>query len=934
MYKFTYNELRALSSEELNTLKESAKSGDSMAICKMVLCILYAQADGAKDDIQKYLSPAVAAKDEMALLLLGYTYEHAIGTSKNYVKAVDCYSKAYDLLNNIHSSGKEVKDGAKALQELEAEYDNLTKNIAKIITIKKFCQFKDGKFHFLWNSETREGLCKLLPKISQDIAEFGELYAKAITKLNVEEQGKWEFRYQDTLLMPLEVIKALVARDYLENFLKENSLQVFPADTYFNNALGRCLIDDDDAHDNDYIISGLLNMAGHEGDALWQYRAGLWYEYCDNNLEPKTAAYWYEQAKNGMPAAKIALERVKGSLQYRILDSPKEGTAKECQSLMTRSSKNPQNSVSWLIEGALRGDESALQRLERNHFTPKGEKSVYYSNFISESTKPYYSLLKEEAYADKEANKEWFAKMLKDKEAYYKRILDEERRKAEEERRREEAIRKAKEAEEAKRRAEEEARRKAEEERIRKEEEARRRAEEAKRREEEEAKRKAEEEARRKAEEEKKRLEAQRKYAEQCQSLRRDIKSIWLKIDVLISQWQNALLAEFNPLLENLAEAKEVCGKKLNTFKRRWWQVPFYQKEAIDPNELFENECREAEEKVARFKEINKDFEFVASAVKDSLDTSGIADNKELLVERLKELQINAKKLRTNTKEGLSIIKSLKSQTESLKSGKAMHLSTPTFDLFRSIFSLCILIIVLNLVLVIFFNFWRYSLLITFGLATIGISELFDLEWSKKRSFITGAIVALIILFFIPSKEAPSQSDDSQSTEEVIYESTNDIKPEVTSDDSDSDISELKSRYDYVYDADENGWRKVELSGKKGFVDENGKEVVKPKYDYVYDADENGWRKVELNDKKGFIDENGEEVVSPKYDYVYSADDNGWRKVELNGKKGFIDKNGKEVVKPEYDYIYSEWSGGLLKVEKNNKTGYINREGKLVQPME
>ena len=338
-----------------------------------------------------------------------------------------------------------------------------------------------------------------MPKISQDVAEFGELYAKAITKLNVEEQGQWEFRYQDTLLMPVKVMKALAVRDYFESFLKENALQVFPADTYFNNALGRCLIDDDDAHDNDYIISGLLNMAGHEGDALWQYRAGLWYEYCDNNLEPKTAAYWYEQSKNAIPAAKIALERVKGSLQYRLLDNLREGTAKECQTLMNRSSKNPQNGVSWLIECALRGDESALQRLERNHFTPKGENFVYYSNFISESTKPYYSLLKEEAYADKEANKEWFSKMLKDKEAYYKRILDEERRKAEEQRRKEEAIRKAKEAEEAKRRAEEEARRKAEEERIRKEEEAKRRAEEAKRRAEKEAKRKAEEEARRKA---------------------------------------------------------------------------------------------------------------------------------------------------------------------------------------------------------------------------------------------------------------------------------------------------------------------------------------------------------------------------------------------------------------------------------------------------
>jgi hypothetical protein len=739
--------------------------------------------------------------------------------------------------------------------------------------------------------------------------------------------------------MPLEVIKALVARDYFENFLKENALQVFPADPYFNNALGRCLIDDDDASDNDYIISGLLNMAGHEDDALWQYRAGLWYEYCDNNLEPKTAAYWYEQAKNGMPAAHIALERVKGSMQYRILDNSKEGTAQECQVLMNRSSKNPQNSVSWLIESALRGDKSALQRLECNHFTPKGEKFVYYSKFMSESTKPYYSVLKEEAYADKEANKEWFSKMLKDKEAYYKRILDEERRKAEEQRRKEEAIRKAKEAEEAKLRAEEarrraeeaqriakeEARRKAEEERIRKEEEAKRRAEEA-------AKRKAEQEERRRAAEEQKRLAAQRKYEEQCQSLISDIKSTWLRIDVLLDQWQ-VIRTEFTPMQDDLAEAERECVEKLNTFKRRWWQVPFYRKEAIDPDMLLEKECRKAEEKIARFKEIDKEFEFVSSTVKESLNTSGIADNKEQLDERLKELKLYEKTLRDDTKEGLSIFNFIKSQIESIKNGKTMHLCAPTFDLIRCITSLCVFIAVLNLILAIFFAFWRYSLLITFGLATIGISEWFDLKWSKKRSFITGAIVASIILFFIPSKGTSSQSDDSQSTEEVLFESTNDIKPEATSDDS--DISELESKYDFIYDADDNdGWRKVELNGKKGFIDENGKEVVSPKYDYIYDIDDNGWRKVELNGKKGFIDENGKEVVPPKYDYIYDADDdNGWRKVELDGKKGFIDKNGKEIVPPEYDYIY-DWSGGLLKVEKKDKTGYINREGKLVQPLE
>ena len=555
MHKITNDQLRALRTQDLASLKENAKRGDRTAICKMAMCILYAQAGDSEEDMQKYLSSEEVAMDEMALLLRGYSYEHAIGTTKNYAKAVECYSKAYDLLNNIHSSGKEVRDGVKALQEIEKRYDKLTKNVGQVIAIKKFCQFKDGQFLFPWNDETRSSLGKLLPQLSNDVVVFGDLFTKVITNLKDEVQGEWEFRYQDTLLMTVEVMKTLAARDFFEHFLKDNGFQIFPTDPYFNNALGRCLIDDDDAYDNDYIIGGLLNMAGHEGDALWQYRAGLWYEYCDNNLEPKTAAYWYEQAKNGMPAAKIALERVKGSLQYRILENSKEGTAKECQSLMSRSSKNPQNSVSWLIEKALRGDESAMQRIEHNQFAPKGNASIFNQTFTLESIQPFYTLLKEETSADKKLKKDWDDLMQKEKDEYRKRVEEEERRKKEAERKRleaerkaeEERIRKIKEAEEAKRRAEEEAIRKAkkaEEDRIRKAkeaEEAKRKAEEeairkAKKAEEdrirktkeaEEAKRKAEEEAIRKA---KKAEEDRIRKAKEAEEAKRRAEALMLKL--------------------------------------------------------------------------------------------------------------------------------------------------------------------------------------------------------------------------------------------------------------------------------------------------------------------------------------------------------------------------------------------------------------------
>ena len=538
MYAFTNDELRSTSPEELNSLKEKAKKEDNIAKYKTAMCVLYAQDEKNKDyDIHQYLNPSETSNDEMAFLLLGYAFEHAIGISKNYAKAVECYSKAYDLLNKIQPSTKgTIRGGTNAFKEMEKQYDNLVKQITKVITVKNFCQFKDGNFIFPWDSTTRNSLIKLLPQLSNDIAEFGELYAKTITNLKGEEQGEWEFRYQDTLLMPLEIMKTLAARDSLEQYLVENGHQVFPADPYFNNALGRCLIDDDDANDYDYIIGGLLNMAGHEENPLWQYRAGLWYEYCDNNLEPQTAEYWYEQAKKELPAAKTALERLQNSLNYRILVNAKEGTAKDCQTLMKRSSKNPQNSIGWIIESALRGDESAIQRLENNQFSPQGQSSILGAQTSADDNQQYYTLLKKEVSADQKALHQWENTVLVEKEAYRKRIEEEARRKAEAERRRleaerkakEEAIRKAREAEEAKRRAEEETKRRAEEAKRRVEAEAIRKAKEAeeaerkakeeairKAREAEEAKHSAAEETRRKAEEaERKKLEDERKKLE------------------------------------------------------------------------------------------------------------------------------------------------------------------------------------------------------------------------------------------------------------------------------------------------------------------------------------------------------------------------------------------------------------------------------------
>lgn len=502
MYAFTNDELRRLSAEELSLLEEKSQSGDNMAQWQMAMAILYGQANSRSiDDIAGLLTMAISQENANAILLMGYLYEHALGVSKSYAKAIEYYVKAYDIINNIKPSGKSGQsDASKALAEMEGSYNTLINKISKIVAIKQLCQFKCDQFLFNWSDATRDSLAKQLPALCSDIAKFKNLYTSAITDPSDEKQGIWVFRYQNTLLMPLEVMKALAARDYFETHLKNNGFQTISQDVYFNNALGRCLIDDDDAFDNDYIISGLLNIAGHDESPLWQYRVGLWYEFNDNNLEPQSAVYWYEQAQKEIPDAKIAMQRLKGSVQYRIVENLADGTAEECKAILERSSKNPQNSIGWLIECALRGDSSAMQRIESSHIASKDKYSVLGKLQLSE-VQPYYQLLENEHSADLDVKKQWAAAMRKEVAVYRKKIEAEARKLAEEERRRleairmaeEEAARKAKEeAEEAKRNAEEEAARKAKE-----DEAAKRKAEAA-------AKRKAkrlEEEAKRKAEE-------------------------------------------------------------------------------------------------------------------------------------------------------------------------------------------------------------------------------------------------------------------------------------------------------------------------------------------------------------------------------------------------------------------------------------------------
>lgn len=101
------------------------------------------------------------------------------------------------------------------------------------------------------------------------------------------------------------------------------------------------------------------------------------------------------------------------------------------------------------------------------------------------------------------------------------------------------------------------------------------------------------------------------------------------------------------------------------------------------------------------------------------------------------------------------------------------------------------------------------------------------------------------------------------------------------------------------------------------------------KYNEVHNFSE-GFAKVELNGKWGFINQKGEEIIPLKYDNVEHFSE-GFAIVKLNGKYGFINKEGKKIIPIKYDYIH-RFSEGFAKVKLNGKWGFINTKGKEIVP--
>lgn len=150
----------------------------------------------------------------------------------------------------------------------------------------------------------------------------------------------------------------------------------------------------------------------------------------------------------------------------------------------------------------------------------------------------------------------------------------------------------------------------------------------------------------------------------------------------------------------------------------------------------------------------------------------------------------------------------------------------------------------------------------------------------------------------------------------------------------------------------------VKVKKKYGFIDRNGKFIIKPKFDYADNFSE-GLASVRIGCNYGYIDTKGKIVIQPQYSFAGKFSDglasaslaksNGIN-VRSKGKNyqlcsfrhpgliGYVDKTGKMIIEQQFGFGF-DFSNGIAQVSFGEpwdvigaigRRGYIDKEGKYI----
>jgi WG containing repeat len=146
-----------------------------------------------------------------------------------------------------------------------------------------------------------------------------------------------------------------------------------------------------------------------------------------------------------------------------------------------------------------------------------------------------------------------------------------------------------------------------------------------------------------------------------------------------------------------------------------------------------------------------------------------------------------------------------------------------------------------------------------------------------------------------------------------------------------------KAKNIYTLYSSKYGMVQCKVSGKYGFLDMKGNEVIISRYDGAYDFISNGLAQVykkkegtSYTNVYGYIDKKGNEVIPVKYESL-SGFSNGlvYVKDPETNRYGYMDKSGKWVLQPVYigATSFDDFGGAWVKMT-DDKYHYINKTGK------
>ncbi len=149
-----------------------------------------------------------------------------------------------------------------------------------------------------------------------------------------------------------------------------------------------------------------------------------------------------------------------------------------------------------------------------------------------------------------------------------------------------------------------------------------------------------------------------------------------------------------------------------------------------------------------------------------------------------------------------------------------------------------------------------------------------------------------------------------------------------------------------------NGLARVKRRGKFGYIDKKGHEVIPMRYDYAgadsssyilrsYLTDgrlagergvfSEGLIRIQENGRWGFVDTNGKVIIKPRYNFVGHFSE-GFALIEVDSKWGFINKEGKKIVDLKYERA-EPFQQGLALVKYMGRWGFIDGTGKELIPL-